>query len=48
MLSQQFPNTFNFMVFAIPGVVAAVAVFLISNHGRRDTGAVQALAGSVD
>lgn len=48
LLSQQFPNTFNFMVFAIPGVVAAIAVFLISNHGKRESGAVQVLAGSVD
>ncbi|WP_256333844.1 Major facilitator superfamily transporter [Cupriavidus necator] len=48
LLSQQFPNTFNFMVFAIPGVVAAIAVFLISDHGKRESGVVRVLAGSAD
>ncbi len=48
LLSQQFPNTFNFMVFAIPGVVAAVAVLMISTQAWRQPATVQALAGSVD
>ncbi|WP_429299014.1 MFS transporter [Paraburkholderia sp. GAS199] len=32
LLSQKFPINFSFLVFAVPGVVAAIAVVLISNR----------------
>lgn len=48
LLSQQFPNTFNFMVFAIPGVVAAIAVLLISRQVHKEAGPVRTLASSIE
>ena len=48
LLSQQFPTSFNFMVFAIPGVVAAVAVLLITTRSKRTVAALQPLASTVD
>ncbi|AQH04011.1 MFS transporter (plasmid) [Burkholderia sp. KK1] len=44
LLSQQFSIGFNFLVFAIPGVVAAIAVLLISNRRVRTEHSVAALA----
>ncbi len=48
LLSQQFSNTFNFLVFAVPGVVAAIAVMLISRRAAGEAGAVPSLASSVE
>ncbi|BCQ28039.1 MFS transporter (plasmid) [Caballeronia sp. NK8] len=48
LLSQQFPITFNFLVFAVPGVVAAIAVLLISNRRARAEPHVRALAPHVE
>ncbi|SFB00623.1 MFS transporter, AAHS family, benzoate transport protein [Collimonas sp. OK607] len=35
LVSQKFPVTFNFLVFAVPGVVAAIAIVLTSRPGKH-------------
>jgi AAHS family benzoate transporter-like MFS transporter len=44
LLSQKFPINLSFMVFAIPGLVASVAVLLISNRRVRAETQVGTLA----
>lgn len=45
LLSEKFTISFNFLVFAVPGVIAAIAVLLISNRQPGDIAShVQALA----
>lgn len=44
LLSQKFSISFNFLVFAVPGLVAAIAVLLISNRRVRAENPVRTLA----
>ncbi|PVX85872.1 MFS transporter [Paraburkholderia unamae] len=48
LLSQQFSIGFNFTVFAIPGVVAAIASFMISGNGKKTLSDTQELVAHVD
>ncbi|MCG5076726.1 MFS transporter [Paraburkholderia tagetis] len=44
LLSQKFAVSLSFLVFAVPGIVAAIAVLLISNRHVRAESHMQALA----
>jgi AAHS family benzoate transporter-like MFS transporter len=48
LLNERFAISFSFMVFAIPGVVAAVAVLLISRSGKALAGDAQTLAAPAE
>jgi AAHS family benzoate transporter-like MFS transporter len=48
LLSQKFPINLSFMVFAVPGLVAAVAVLLISNRRARSENQVGTLASHAE
>ncbi|WP_087649605.1 MFS transporter [Caballeronia choica] len=48
LLSQKFPINLSFMVFAVPGLVAAVAVLLISNRRVRVENQVGTLASHAE
>ncbi|SKC96185.1 MFS transporter, AAHS family, benzoate transport protein [Burkholderia sp. CF099] len=48
LLNERFAISFSFMVFAIPGVVAAVAVLLISRSGKALASDAQTLAAPAE